>query len=155
MSYRLTILPLVIALILPARLSAQARGGFETGIQGLTLLQDPVWLGGGWYNGWRQGKTRLVLTIDAGAVDHHTSGRAELLLHYLLSPDRMNGAGVYGFGGIAGEVGPRDQGFLVLGLGVERSPGGRSGWALEAGVGGGARISAGWRWRWLHRPKGL
>jgi hypothetical protein len=41
------------------------------------------------------------------------------------------------------------QGYMVLGLGVESSPGARSGWALEAGIGGGFRIALGYRWRRL------
>jgi hypothetical protein len=45
--------------------------------------------------------------------------------------------------------GPVERGYLVLTLGLEASPGGRTGWFLEAGVGGGARIAAGWRRRWF------
>jgi hypothetical protein len=56
---------------------------------------------------------------------------------------------MYGLGGVAGQVGRGSQGYVVLGLGLERAPGGRSGWALEAGVGGGVRVTVGWRWRWL------
>ncbi len=135
------------------RIEGQSPTGVEVGIQGLALLQNPVWLGGGIYTGWRpEGKTRLALTLSAGAVDHQTSGRAELLAQYLLSPGRITGVGIYGFGGIAGEAGPRDQGYLVAGLGLESRPGRSSGWAIEAGVGGGARISVGWRHRWLKRP---
>lgn len=155
MRRRFNALPLVLTITLggASRVEAQSPTGLEVGIQGLALLQDPAWLGGGLYAGWRpEGKTRLALTINAGAVDHQTSGRAELMAQYLLSPGRMKGAGVYGFGGIAGEVGRRDQGYLVAGLGIESRPGGSSGWSLEAGVGGGARISVGWRHRWLRRP---
>lgn len=129
---------------------AQSNPGFEAGLQALALLQDPEWLGGGGYAAWRPGdKTRLALTINAGASDRRTSGRAELLAHFLMSPGKRSGVGLYAFGGIAGVIRPVHQGFLVLGLGVERAPGNSSGWAIEAGVGGGARLSVGWRWRRL------
>lgn len=132
---------------------AQSDRGFEAGVHGLALIRDPQWRGGGVYAGWRPGgKARLALTINAGSVDRHFSGRGELLAHFVLTPGKRRGIGVYGLGGIAGVTGPRDQGYLVLGLGLERSPGGASGWAIEAGVGGGVRLSAGWRWRWLPRP---
>jgi hypothetical protein len=39
----------------------------------------------------------------------------------------------------------------VLAAGIEGRPGAASGWFLEAGVGGGARLSAGYRWRWFPR----
>jgi hypothetical protein len=53
--------------------------------------------------------------------------------------------------GIAGAAGRTDAGYLLLGLGVEAAPGGRHGWWLEAGAGGGVRIALGWRWRSLGR----
>lgn len=133
---------------------AQSERGFEAGVHGLAVMQDPEWLGGGVYAGWRPGgKARLALTINAGSVDRRFSGRGELLAHFVLTPEKKKGLGMYGLGGIAGVTGRRDQGYLVLGLGLERSPGGRSGWAIEAGVGGGVRLSAGWRWRWLPRSR--
>ena len=135
--------------------AAQSDRGFEAGLHGLALLQDPEWLGGGGYAAWRPGgKPRLALTINAGSIDRHFSGRGELLAHFVLTPGKKPGVGLYALGGIAGVTGPRDQGYLVLGLGLERSPGGSSGWAIEAGVGGGARISVGWRWRWLRPTEG-
>ena len=50
-------------------------------------------------------------------------------------------------GGVAAVGGPVDEGYLVLALGLEGRPGGPDGWFVEAGVGGGARLAAGWRWR--------
>jgi hypothetical protein len=41
----------------------------------------------------------------------------------------------------------------VLGLGLEHAPGAASGWSIEAGVGGGARLSVGWRVRRFREPK--
>jgi hypothetical protein len=132
---------------------AQEPAGLEAGVHGLTLLEDPAWVGGGVYGAYRPGgKARFALTIDAGTLDGRLAGRSELLAHFLLAPGRRRGVGLYGLGGIAGVAGPRDQGYLVIGLGIERAPGGGSGWAVEAGVGGGARITVGWRWRRLALP---
>jgi hypothetical protein len=147
-------LVLVFLSAIPCVAESQGPRRYEFGIQGLALLQDPEWIGGGGYLAWRpEGHARLALTIQGGSVDQRFSGRGELLAHLLVSPGRKTGVGLYGLGGIAGETGPRDQGYLVIGLGLERAPGGGSGWAIEAGVGGGARISVGWRWRWSGRPK--
>ena len=132
---------------------AQGPSGVEVGIQGLTLLQRPEWWGGALAGAYRPGgKARISLTLGAGRTGGRWSGRGELLAHLLLAPARQSGVGVYGFGGIAGAAGPRDQGFLVLGLGVERAPARYSGWMLEAGVGGGLRLAAGWRWRKFRSP---
>jgi len=73
----------------------------------------------------------------------------ELLVHFLLNPTRRTGAGVYGAGGVAVVGGPVDQGYVVVTLGVESRPGAPSGWFVEAGVGGGARLAMGYRWRRL------
>jgi hypothetical protein len=56
---------------------------------------------------------------------------------------------LYGAGGVAVVGGPVEQGYLVLTLGLEDRPAARAGWFVEAGVGGGARLAAGYRWRWL------
>jgi hypothetical protein len=55
--------------------------------------------------------------------------------------------GLYGAGGVAVAGGAVDQGYMVVTLGLEARPGARSGWFVEAGVGGGARLAAGYRWR--------
>jgi len=138
----------------PGAAAGQEPSGHEFGVQAITVLEDPVWAGGGAYGAWRPGgKTRLAATLGVGRLDAKVSGRGELLAHFLLSPGRVRGVTLYGVGGIAGVVGPRDQGYLVLGLGLEQAPGARSGWVVEAGVGGGVRILAGWRWRWPHAAR--
>jgi hypothetical protein len=152
------LLPVLVGLTLAVTtpllpVTAQEPPGVEFGVQGMALLADPVLVGGGVFSAWRPGgKTRLALTLGLGSRDERLTGRAEALAHFLLSPGRVRGVGVYGLGGIAVEAGARDQGYLVVGLGLERTPGGGSGWAVEAGVGGGARIAVGWRWRWLSAP---
>lgn len=145
---------LLVALATPSGPAmAQEPVGTEVGVQGLALLEDPHFVGGGLFGAWRPGgKTRLAFTLGLGTREDQPTGRGELLVHFLLSPGRVQGAGLYGFGGVAGEVGRRDHGALVLGLGLEGAPGRRSGWVVEAGVGGGVRLSGGWRWRWLSPP---
>ena len=49
--------------------------------------------------------------------------------------------------------GPVDRGYLVLTVGLENALPRRSGWAVEAGVGGGVRVLLGYRWRWLRPPR--
>ncbi len=130
---------------------AQEPRGLEAGLELTTALARPVFAGGGVSLGIRPGGgTRIVLAVIPGVERHRLAGRAELLGHLMLSPARIQGIGFYGLGGIAGQIGRRDAGWLVLGLGMERAPGLGSGWHVEAGIGGGVRLSVGWRWRWQH-----
>lgn len=132
--------------------SGQTPVGHEVGVHGMATLAAPSFVAGALSYGWRPGgRTRVTLMGAAGARDGSLTGRGELVLHYLLTPDRRRGVGFYGLGGIAGVTGRERSGYIVLGVGVESAPGGRSGWMLEGGVGGGFRLSVGWRRRWLHR----
>jgi hypothetical protein len=144
------------ALVLMGGCASAAAGqmpvGREVGIQAFATLAAPSFAGGALSVAWRPGgRTRLALLAAAGARDGSLAARGEALLHYLIAPNRRRGLGFYGLGGLAGVTGRGDAAYLVLGLGVESAPGGRSGWMLEGGVGGGVRLSAGWRYRWLHR----
>jgi hypothetical protein len=137
---------------LSGKVLAQLPTGHEIGAQALATFAAPSFAGGGLSYGLRLGgRPRLVGLVAAGGRDGSLAGRGELAVQYLLAPDRRRGVGFYGVGGIGGVTGPGSSGYLVVGLGVESAPGGRSGWMLEAGVGGGLRLSVGWRHRWLHR----
>jgi hypothetical protein len=121
----------------------------ELGVQALVTTANPALVTGGLYGAVRPGlRFRLAATLGAGVSDGRAAGRGELLAHFLLSPAVLGRPGVFAGGGIAGVVGPVDQGYVVAVVGVEGAPGGRSGWVAEAGVGGGVRLSVGWRWRW-------
>jgi hypothetical protein len=134
------------------RAAAQAPSTWELGLQGVGTLSDPEQATAGLHAGFRGGgRFRLAAFAGAGVQDDRLSGRGELVGHFLLSPYRRRGPGLYGGGGIAGVVGPVDRAYAVLVVGVESAPYGRSGWAIEAGVGGGARLAVGWRWRWRAR----
>lgn len=129
--------------------AAPAQRGTEAGLAGATLFSDAEFIGGGGVVALRPGgRLRLQLAGLAGDADGLTL-RGELSGQFLLAPSRTGGVGSYGFAGVAGTAGPTDAGYLLLGLGVEADPGGRHGWWIEAGVGGGVRIALGWRWRRL------
>ncbi len=131
--------------------AAQEPRGLEAGLELTSTLASPAFAGGGVSLGIRPGgDMRIVASATPGIERRRLAGRAELLAQLMLAPARTHGVGFYALGGIAGQVGWRDAGWLVLGLGMERAPGLGSGWHVEAGIGGGMRISAGWRWRWLH-----
>jgi hypothetical protein len=124
----------------------------ELGIQAIGTLSDPALAVGGVYAGWRPTRrARLSATFGLGGAGGATAWRGELLGHFLLAPTRREGSGVYLAGGVAAVGGRADQGYLVLAVGIEDRPGTASGWFAEAGVGGGLRLSAGYRWRWFPR----
>jgi hypothetical protein len=121
----------------------------ELGVVAFTILRSPTYVGGGVYASLRPGgNARIALTVVPGRAGDESLMRGELLAHFVLSPRRMRGVSPYALGGVAGVTGHGTEGYLVLGLGLESAPARRSGWALEGGVGGGVRLTAGWRWRW-------
>lgn len=136
----------VLAAVCARPVTAQTT--LEAGGQALVTTADPALVTGGLYGAVRaSSRMRLAATAGLGVSDGRAAGRGELLAHFLLSPAAKSGTGVYFGGGVAGVVGAVDQGYVVALVGLEAAPGGRSGWAIEAGVGGGVRLTAGWRWR--------
>jgi len=132
---------------------AAAQQVLELGVTGIATASDPALVVGGGYGALRTSqRTRVSAALAAGLSDDRGAWRGELLVHFLLNPTRQRGTGFYGAGGVAAVGGAVDQGYLVLALGLEARPGARSGWFVEAGVGGGARLAAGFRWR--RRPAG-
>jgi hypothetical protein len=128
--------------------TAQAQLAREVGVELVATASDPALGAGMLYGAVRTSRRmRISAAAGAGASDGRAAFRGELLAHFLLSPRRRTGAGFYGAGGIAGVAGPVDQGYLVLTLGLEARPAARAGWFVEAGVGGGARLALGYRWR--------
>jgi hypothetical protein len=100
----------------------------------------------------RARRARLSLNVAGGALEGRAAGRGELLLGFLLTPERRRGPGFYAAGGVAALVtsdGRVER--LVMTLGVESAPGGATGWYLEGGVGGGVRVAVGVRLRRLTR----
>lgn len=135
---------------LAAATPASAQQVKELGIQAVGTLSDPGLAVGGLYGAWRpSSRARISATLALGGSDGEMAWRGELLGHFLLSPRRRRGPGAYLAGGVAVVGGPADRGYMVVALGVEDRPGGPSGWFAEAGFGGGPRLAAGYRWRWL------
>jgi hypothetical protein len=134
-------------LLLPAPLLAQGR---ELGLGAIGTLSDPGLAVGGVYAALRtSGRTRVSGSLGAGVSSDELAWRGELLGHFLFSPEERRKPGFYFAGGLALVGGPVQRGYLVLTLGLEAHPTRRSGWALEAGVGGGVRLGLGYRWRWF------
>ena len=142
-----------LVLLNPPAMPAQSPTGMEAGLISALAAADPAFIGGGASVAWRPGdRLRLVAAGMLGSQDDRTIGRGELSLNYLLEPARLRGVGVYGVAGVAGTTGAHGSGYLLIGFGVESAPGAAHGWLVEGGVGGGLRIAAGYRWRWLRRP---
>ena len=122
----------------------------ELGVHATGALSDPALAVGGIYGAWRaSSRSRIAATLGMGGSDGEVAWRGELLGHFLLAPARKRGVGAYLAGGLAVVGGPVERGYLVLAVGAESRPGGPSGWFVEGGVGGGARLAAGYRWRWF------
>jgi hypothetical protein len=92
-------------------------------------------------------RTRIGALAGGGFRGDAAAARVELAGHFLLSP-RSSGTGLYAGGGIAGVFSEDENlGYLILLIGIEARPGSGDGWFVEGGVGGGARVALGWRWR--------
>jgi hypothetical protein len=120
----------------------------EIGVEAIATSSDPALAVAGVYGALRtSGRTRLSASIGAGISDGTLAWRGEVLGHFLLSPEERRRAGFYFAGGVAAVEGPVSRGYLVLTAGLEERPRAGSGWAVEAGVGGGVRVAVAYRWR--------
>lgn len=135
----------LLAALPAARAAAQVRR--EAGVEGVALFGDPGFGGAGFWGAVRPSERLRFGVSVLGGARRDAAVRGEFVAHFLLDPERRVGAGLYGGGGIAAESGPLGQAWMVAVVGLDGSPGGRSGWVVELGVGGGVRISVGWRWR--------
>jgi hypothetical protein len=122
----------------------------ELGLVAVATSSNPALAVAGVYGAFRTiGRTRVSASLGLGISDGELAWRGELLGHFLLSPEERHKAGLYFAGGVAAVGGPVSRGYLVVTLGVEGKPRARSGWAVEAGFGGGLRVALGYRWRWF------
>jgi hypothetical protein len=137
-----------VALLAPSPVAAQRV--VELGAQVTVLAAKPGSMVGGAYGAIRTSlRTRISVAAGVGGALGETVARGELLAHFLLNPTGQRGWAPYVAGGVAVESAPVSEGFVVLTLGLESRPGARSGWFVEAGVGGGARVAVGFRYRRL------
>jgi hypothetical protein len=142
-----SVLAATVILSAPPLAAQQAK---EFGLQAIGTASDPALGIAGVYGAIRtSARTRVSAAAGAGISRSEAAWRGELLIHLLVSPTARQGLGVYAAGGIAAVAGPVERGYIVLTLGAEQHPGQRGGWFVEAGVGGGARLAVGYRWRWL------
>lgn len=144
----LAIMSAMVALgVAPAAAQEPTR---ELGIHALVLAREPAFVGGGGQAAIRTTqRTRFALAGSVGRLDGQVAGRVELTGQFLLSPFDTTGAGLYAGGGAGVEFSEDSRGVVIVLLGIEGTPGSASGWFAEAGLGGGARFSVGWRWRTL------
>ncbi|MBI2072841.1 MAG: hypothetical protein HYW06_05890 [Gemmatimonadetes bacterium] len=84
------------------------------------------------------------LTAALGTRDGNLAGRGEVFLSFVLDPFRQRGVAPYAAGGVA-VVSDRiaTSEYLVATLGLAANPARRTGWFVEAGVGGGLRLAVG------------
>jgi hypothetical protein len=152
MHFRWGELLLGVAALLGAE-PAGAQVKHELGVQGIAAFSDPAVFVAGGYAAWRpSSRTRISGTGGVGMSDGSFVWRIEALGHFLLSPDEASRPGFYLTGGVAGTGGPATRGYLVAAVGLEQRPGGKEGWALEMGVGGGFRVGLGYRWKFTGKP---
>jgi hypothetical protein len=125
-----------------------AQQTWEIGVQSIAAFSTPAAIVAGGYGAWRGSeRTRISGSAGLGVANNRFAWRAEALAHFLFSPNETRRPGFYLSGGIAAAGGTATQAYLVATLGLEQRPRARTGWALEAGVGGGIRLAAGYRWR--------
>jgi hypothetical protein len=118
----------------------------EVGLQLVATTDDPVAVVVGPSVAVRvERRVRVVGTAGLGAQGGDLAWRLEGVAHFHLQPNSPS-VGVYGGGGLAVAGGARTQGYMVVLLGVETSPGGSGGWSAEIGFGGGFRMAVGYRW---------
>jgi hypothetical protein len=86
----------------------------------------------------------MGVTAVLGVRDGHVAGRGEALLSFSLDPLRERGLAPYLAGGFALAGDRVETGeYLVAVLGLSINPGRETGGFVEAGVGGGLRLAAG------------
>ena len=148
---------LIVAACLATPIEAQSAR--ELQLHGVGTFASSQFLGGGVGFALRsQGRMRLGLSLSGGDLshepegaerDHRFGGRGELMVSYHANPYKRSGIAPYAGGGVAVAATPEEMfEYVLLAIGVETAPGGRRGWFVELGVGGGVRVSAGYRLRW-------
>lgn len=137
-----------VVVLAPFRSAEAQRVDHELGVQGYAVLEEGAEFGAQLYGAVRPTRRgRFSLSVGAGAIEGSARYRVEGLGHLLLSPRNTRGTGLYAAGGL-GLAGRGEYDLRLLGVvGLEGRPGGRRGWVLEGGVGGGWRLTAGLRWR--------
>ena len=143
------------AAVLLAAGPLRAQAGREVQFQALGVASRPAFGGAGLGFAWRdEDRGRWLGALSLGAVKGGAfAARADLAWHFLLDPAKRRGTGIYGGVGLTAQAaGSRVTPYALVVLGAERDPGGAGGSFVEAGVGGGVRVTLGYRWRKRNAP---
>ncbi len=142
-----TIVLLLLSFLSVSSVHAQLTRDFQ--LHGLSIFSSDRFLGGGLGYALRPpGRLRLGATVSAGQMAGSFAGRGEAFVSFHLNPGRETGFAPYASAGLAGALAGSDvQGYVQVALGLEQQPGRRTGFFVEAGLGGGFRVSAGYRFR--------
>ena len=142
---------LLLLSVLPTAAASQRRlTAWEAGVGGVAALAAADFFGAALGVAHRPGgQVRLAATLAPGVLDDRAAVRAEATGQFVVTPWARGGVGPYVGLGVAwlGAEGVPGAAYLTAFLGVEATPGRRFGWYAEAGVGGGARLALGVRWR--------
>jgi hypothetical protein len=139
----LTALVAAVAVTQPA--SAQTMP-VSLGGSALGVASDPVFVGlGTVLRASVDRQVRMRVGAWAGRRGRATAGRAEAVMELVLDPGTA-GWSPFAGGGFAVAVDRRDaEAYLVVSVGLEQRPAGRSGWWFETGLGAGVRVGLGYR----------
>jgi len=134
---------LVVIPMLAGTVTAQRALEFQA--HGLATFAEDRFLGGGLGLAMRtDGRMRVGLYANGGAFGGDPAFRPELTASFHLNPYKRAGVSPFVGGGVAVVLtGDATREYLVGTIGLEWRPGARHGWFLEAGIGGGVRVSAG------------
>lgn len=143
----LALITVLLALAAPLPAAAQLTSDWQ--IHGLATVFADRFVGGGLGYAVRPpGRVRFALVGSLGGLEGTAAGRAEGLVSFHLNPGRERGLSPYAAAGLAVMITrPATSGYLELVLGMEQRPGRQSGFFAEAGIGGGLRLAAGYRFR--------
>jgi hypothetical protein len=137
-------------LLLALPVAADAQSARELQVQALGIFADRDFLGAGLGFALRSaGRARVGLTVHAGGLDSAFAVRGEVVVSYHLNPYQQRGVSPYAGGGLTVGATAEDVfEYLVLLIGLETTPGRKTGWYAEVGLAGGVRAAAGFRVRW-------
>ncbi len=141
---------LSLGLLLALPVAADAQSARELQVQALGIFADRDFLGAGLGFALRSaGRARVGLTVHAGGLDSAFAVRGEVVVSYHLNPYQQRGVSPYAGGGLTvGATADDVFEYLVLLIGLETTPGRKTGWYAEVGLAGGVRAAAGFRVRW-------
>ena len=138
------------ALLAAAPLRAQQLTSTELTAAAFAAIGDrPFWAAAGALGRRLDSQIRVTALGAVGVLDGDVGARAEVTAQLIVNPSGRGGAGLYAGTGVAwqGGRGTPGRGYITALIGLESAPGARRGWVVEAGLGGGVRVTLGMRWR--------